>query len=416
MKLFGSLVLILPLFLNEVFAGNIFFTDRGTNEVMIAGLDGSNPRTLIPAAGTNIRGIVIDVETEQLFYADNGGNIIYRTHLDGSSSIPIISTDLDFPADLVLDTREEKLYWCDRDNNRIERANYDGSEREVVIDTNQPYFLDLDLRNQKIYWGDYSGGNIFRADLLVGVSEETVVSGLVQVRGVIVDSWGGYFYWCDRNASKVQRRKIEGGEIEDLYTDLDTPHGLTLDLFAGKIYWVDTGTNDLGGSGANAVSRGDMDGSNVRETLLIANEPWDITLDLRSPTYNQWVARRFPKNAPSSISNPEADPDLDTHNNLTEYFGSLDPLRSQKQQPSGYFLVEGEFLFSYLETFDNLTDVEATVEITNDFITWNSGHSFTEQFITGITEGAWIQVYKPLPAAVTPNGTFLRLRLEMISD
>ena len=410
------LAFLLPFLVNELFAGSMIFTDRGSNELRIADLDGSNVRTLISAAGTNVRGVAIDTATEQLFYADNGGNIIYRTQLDGSSGIPIISTDLNFPADLVLDCPGGKLYWCDRDNNRIERSNYDGGEREAFITTTQPYFLDLDLVNRKIYWGDFSDGNIFRADLSDGANVETVVSGLVQTRGVKVDPRAGYLYWCDRNASKVQRRKILGGDIEDLYINLDTPHGMTLDTIAGKVYWVDTGTNDIGGTGAMAVNRGDIDGSGLQEILVSGNEPWDIILDTRTNTYSEWVARRFQKDAPSSISDPNADPDLDNNNNLSEYFRNSNPFIAEKEQLIGIFEDEGEFLFSHLQSFDTLTDLEATVEISNDLQSWSSAASFTEQLPSVVAEDGSIQVFKLLPDTVSSSGTFLRLRLELITQ
>ena len=415
MKLFTIQVIFLFLFACNAHAGKMIFTDRGTSTVIAADLDGSNPQPLIQSAGTNIRGIAIDIETDDLFYADNGDNIIYRARLDGSGRDEIVSTDLNFPADIALDRGAGKLYWCDRDNNRIERANYDGTERETLITSTQPYFLGLDLTNQKIYWGDYSGGNIFRADLPEGNNVETVVSGLVQIRGVKIDSNGGYVYWCDRNASKVQRRKIEGGPIEDLYTGLDTPHGMTLDVLAQKIYWCDTGTNLLNGQGAMAVNRGNMDGSGPQEILLNAQEPWDITLDLRTNTYPDWVVRRFQKDAPLSVSDPSADPDLDGHNNLLEYFVGLNPFKSQKDQPVGYFWVDGDFQFFHRQTFDPITDIQATVEISNDLQTWNSGPGYTQLFTSGISTYGWIMVHGPLPEAFSPNGTYYRLRLELIT-
>ncbi|MED5418506.1 MAG: hypothetical protein VYA27_07370, partial [Verrucomicrobiota bacterium] len=59
-------------------AGKMLFTDRGSRIVRIANLDGSGLQTLIPSAGSNIRGIAIDVPGDDLFYADNGADIIYR--------------------------------------------------------------------------------------------------------------------------------------------------------------------------------------------------------------------------------------------------------------------------------------------------------------------------------------------------
>ena len=106
-------------------AGKMLISDRGASRIRIADLDGSNLRTLIPSAGTNVRGIAIDIKRNLLFYADNGGNVIYRAKLDGSERETIVSTGLRFPADIALDKESSKIYWCDKDNDRIERSDYD---------------------------------------------------------------------------------------------------------------------------------------------------------------------------------------------------------------------------------------------------------------------------------------------------
>ena len=395
-------------------AGTMLFTDRGARLVRTANLDGSGLQTLIPSAGSNIRGIAIDVSGNDLFYADNGADIIYRARLDGSRREAIVTTALGFPADLALDRAAGKLYWCDRNNNRIERANYDGSNRETLVSTTQPYFLDLDRVHQKIYWGDFSGGNIFRADLPGATNVQIVVSGLVQTRGVKVDPVGGYLYWCDRNAHKIQRRHIDHGPIEDLYSGLDTPHGMTLDIPAGKIYWVDTGTNNVAGSkGAKAVNRGDMNGTGPHEVIASVNQPWDITLDTRVTSYPGWIRRRFPKDVPASLSDPAADPDHDHRNNLLEYFTGLNPLFAETLPVTNYAWADNTLLFTHRQSLSPITDVLATVEISTDLKTWNSGPAFTEILETNPGNGGLDIVHRVKQEAfASPRNLFMRLRVE----
>ena len=74
----------------ETQAGKMLISDRGASQIRIADLDGSNLRTLIPSAGTNVRGIAIDIKRNLLFYADNGGNDIYQAKLDGSDRESIV--------------------------------------------------------------------------------------------------------------------------------------------------------------------------------------------------------------------------------------------------------------------------------------------------------------------------------------
>ena len=398
-------------------AGKMVFTDRGAGLLRVANLDGSGLQTLIPSAGSNVRGVAIDIPTDSLFYADNGADIIYRARLDGSQREAIVTSGLGFPADIALDHAAGHIYWCDRNNNRIERSDYDGSNRQTVISTNRPYYLDLDTVNKKIYWGDFSGGNIFRADLPGGTNIQTIVSGLVQTRGVKLDLLGGYLYWCDRNAHKVQRRPVKGGPIEDLYTGLDTPHGMTLDIAAGKIYWADTGTNNVAGSkGGMAINRGSMDGRGPHEVIARVNQPWDITLDTRVANYPEWVQRHFPKDGLPSLSDPAADPDHDFHSNLLEYFTGLNPLSHEGAALTGYTRANGKLLFSYRQTLSPITDILATVEVSPNMQTWNSGAAFSKLIEKKQDDGAIRFVHGIQQEAIQQHANlFIRLKVDLLA-
>ena len=58
-------------------------------------------------------------------------------------------------------------------------------------------------------------------------------------------------YWINRDDKKVHRCPLSAlpvnvptsPAVQTLYAGLDTPHGLVLDLPAGKLYWADTGSN-----------------------------------------------------------------------------------------------------------------------------------------------------------------------------
>lgn len=365
-----AMIWILASGIMETQAGKMLISDRGASRIRIADLDGSNLRTLIPSAGTNVRGIAIDIKRNLLFYADNGGNDIYQAKLDGSDRESIVSTGLRFPADLALDKESSKIYWCDRDNDRIERSDYDGKNRETVIETESPYYLDLDLTQKKLYWGDFSGGNIFRTSLPNAESTEKIVSGLIRTRGIKVDPKGGYFYWCDRNTHKIQRKPINGGEIEDLYTGLDTPHGMTLDISAKKVYWVDTGTNSIDGTGAKAVSRGDMDGSGKQEVLASLSQPWDLTLDTRVTNYGEWTKRRFRKDADAALTSPESDPDKDQKSNLLEYFSGTNPFVFGNKEMLSLTKSSPYMEFSYKMTSQPILDISVNIEGSENLLDW----------------------------------------------
>lgn len=336
------LLILLPAGGHVLSAGGIYWTNRGQSRVERAGFDGSGRTTVLAGAGSNVRGIALDLAGGRIFYADNGGDMIYRMSLDGSGREPILSVGPGaFPADLRLDLPNGHLYYCDRDRDHIRRCRLDGTDPVVVVPPGtQPYYLDLDIEGGNIYWGDFDGavpdtGNVFRADL-GGGNREVVVTGTLETRAVCLDKAGGMLYWVNRNAGRIQRAPLDAlpvdaatsPAVETVYDGLDTPHGMVLDPAAGMLYWADTGTNGTGGLGAKAISRGRMDGSITQEVLVdLGSEPWDVDIDPRCLDYAEWVARYFPRGAGADAV-PEADPDADGRVNVVEYATGSHPLRA----------------------------------------------------------------------------------------
>jgi hypothetical protein len=295
-------------------AGGVFWTDRGTSQLKRMNFDGANLQTIalsgvVTSAGSNIRGIAVDVTSNRVFWADNGLDRLLRANYDGSSSVVLhtITNGNAFPADVRIDPGNRLFYWCDASYNRIQRSTLDGVSVTDII-TNAaptgPYFMDLDVAAGKIYWGDQDGGAIYRANL-DGSGRETLLTGNNFTRGVKVDPIERMLYWINRNDKKVHRCPLSafaGGTIpltnpavQTLYTNLDTPHGLEVDIPARKLYWADTGTNPGAGNGERAVSRGDFDGRTPLEVLATGSEPWDVDLDRRCNSFAEWRTRCFRK-------------------------------------------------------------------------------------------------------------------------
>jgi hypothetical protein len=143
-------------------------------------------------------------------------------------------------------------------------------------------------------------------------------------------------YWINRDDKKVHRCPLSAftngtitlthPQVQTLYSNLDTPHGLVLDVPARKLYWADTGTNPGAGTGGQAVSRGDFDGATAQELLASGTEPWDMDLDRRCASYSEWRARCFRRDAPPEQTDLHADPDGDGLVNAVEYALDGSPL------------------------------------------------------------------------------------------
>ena len=145
------------------------------------------------------------------------------------------------------------------------------------------------------------------------------------------------------------------------------------------------------------------------------NQPWDITLDTRVATYPEWIHRRFQKDAPSSVSDADADPDGDLRKNLLEYFTGLNPFAAENLPVVNHTWINGNLLFTHRQTLSPITDVHAVVEISADLETWQSGNEFTEVIETNPGSDALSVVHMPKKEAVAAHrNLFMRLKVELL--
>ena len=115
----------------------------------------------------------------------------------------------------------------------------------------------------KMYWTHANQGTILRANL-DGTQMEDLVTGLDSPSGLTLDLGRGEIYWADWSAGKIQRANLDGTRVEDLVTGLDNPIGLALDADAGKVYWTDYGTNK--------IQRANLDGTRVEDLVTADNQ------------------------------------------------------------------------------------------------------------------------------------------------
>jgi hypothetical protein len=394
----------------------MYWIDRGTNQIFQSDFDGGNAQLLLDGdqvpGGNQFRGIAVDFNVGLLFFCDNSSNKVFRVPLESPGTVEEIASGLNFPADIEVDPGASKVYWCDRNADLIQRANYDGSALETVVATESPYFLSLDLNAGKLYWGDFSAGNIMRANLSDGSQIENLVSGISgQTRGVQLDPVENKLYWVSRNEGKIQRRDVEGGQIEDVYTGLDTPHGMVLDIVARKIYWADTGTNAGAGIGENLVSRGDMDGGTSQEILTsgtASNDPWDLVLDTRSAAFAAWQARFFRKSRGEEAAST-SDPDRDGMDNVVECALGSHPLifDGADRIPQPVQLLSG-FGIEFLRPSDPVPDLSIVIEQSNDLQTWSDSGVTLESEIPITDE---VDFVSQRVVYASERGSYLRIRV-----
>jgi hypothetical protein len=411
-------------------AGGVIWSDRfsTTKAIRIAGFDGTGARSLYSATVSDPRGVIVDTTGGRVFYLDRGGSGgLHSVTLAGDDFRTHISS-LSSPADLRFDRSNRVLYWCEEGGGLIRKAAVLANPMSLTAEPlfsglTNPYYLDIDRAGGKIYWGQ-NGPGIFSGPLNGGSPDSPALYNAgANNRGVCVEAAAGMLYWCERDGTHVVRRRpIGGGTIQNLYPGLDTPHGLVLDIPARKLYWADTGTNNVNGFNARGISRGDMDGSTPAEIIIpgtSTNQPWDVDLDTRTPNYGEWVARFFRLNAPPGETARTADPDGDDLNNFGEYAFGTPPRFGSTPIVEALTVIEAGTQYLALRFLRRLAaaDVTYRVEYSTDLVTWrdNTQGTFTVELSAApLDDGLELVTARSATSLTAAPAQFLRVQATQV--
>lgn len=192
-----------------------------------------------------------------------------RVDLNGMNHQGIIAGGSAFGLDLL----HGKLYFSGdffSAPNTIRRCDLDGGDAETLLSGVHAGGLVVDAFGGKFYWADFLAG-VRRANL-DGSSVETLVAG--EANDIDLDLLRGKVYWTD--GFGLKRADLDGSNIESVIAE-DDVHGIKVYAAGGKIYWADTSFDD------NSIRRADLDGSNV-ETVLA---PPQVSSPSRRPNCGQ---------------------------------------------------------------------------------------------------------------------------------
>ncbi len=413
----------------------LYFSDQPAGSpgyLVSVALNGTDQRTVtIVSNAPDLRGVAYHRQSGRVYFLDNGVNkriySILPNGTDQQEVVPVNATLIN--SDLEIDEAAGKLYWSEANagttgNGFIRRANLSGTGVETVITTDpgvttSPYFIFLDPAGGFIYWGVLSAGSgpsSYRRATFEGVVDPAfLITTTSRTRDIAVDSRAGMAYWCDRQTGTLFKRLLSGGVNQTLISGMNAPHGIALDLEAGKVYWADTGARGSPPSGLSPrrVARCNLDGSEFENlsTPLTASEPWDLALDLGSPTYADWQSRFFSLNTPES--GPEDDADGDGAKNLLEYAMGTHP-RKGTDIPA--IALEGT---SVRYTRRVGSDLQYRVEVSTDLPAFHhnadgSGLVWTmETGVTPLTTELETVVVAPGPALASASNVFFRVRASM---
>jgi DNA-binding beta-propeller fold protein YncE len=415
----------------------VFYVNQpegGLGEINAVSPDGTGHTTLhTTSVVTDLRGIAVDSQGGRLFYAhadiDAGQvrrQVSIRTIPTAGGSPVTLATlpDGTFMADVEWDELNGNVYFAQTGTQQIRRMKPDGSELATIITTIgdglAPYFFGLDPAAGMAYWGIGTDSG----DTNTPYSRGSIVTGLIdpnftlitpsRTRDIAIDRSvpGGRVYWCDRQNGAVYVRSIEGGDVSVARSGLNAPHGLVLDLDAGKGYMADTGKRGSGSQpSARRVVRFNLNGTGELEFLSPASgvaEPWDLTIDLKTTNYADWKTRFF--SATADLTDAEHDADGDGMPNYAEYAFFTHPDRPDaSQQPVS---VDGRKLRFPRR---RVTDIPVRIEVSTDLQTWrwngdSSGSIWTVETATSFrdADSEWVTV-EPAPSLAGAGNLYYRV-------
>ena len=260
---------------------HIYWTDRGTDKIQRANLDGSNIKDLITDADGLIHPsrIALDVAGGKMYWTIGGRSgatgKIQRADFDGTN-LETLVTGLSYPIGIALDVSSGKMYWTEWTAAKVRCANLDGSHIKDLVTSadglSQPQAIALDVSDGKMYWTDIGTDKIQRANL-DGSGAEDLATGSGLPIGIALDVSDGKMYWTEWAAARVRCANLDGSHIKDLVTHTDglsQPQAIALDVSDGKMYWAERSTNK--------IQRANLDGSNVEDIVTGLAGPYGIAL------------------------------------------------------------------------------------------------------------------------------------------
>lgn len=147
------------------------------------------------------------------------------------------------------------------------------TEEPIVSGLMQPAGVAVDVLNGKVYWVDAVSDLVGRRDLYGGAPVEFLFSADESLEGIAVDPGESTIYFTVFDTGLVRRANLDGSEIVTLADHGSGGSGIAIDVPNGKLYYALVGVGE--------IRRMNLDGSG--DELLISTvfpNPRGIALDL----------------------------------------------------------------------------------------------------------------------------------------
>ncbi|XP_022111824.1 prolow-density lipoprotein receptor-related protein 1-like [Acanthaster planci] len=156
---------------------NLYWCDKGLDEIAVSLLDGNYRRSLITEGLDEPRAIALDPRNGLIFWTDWGQEpYVGRASMDGTSAIRLVEDDLRWPNGLTVDYTTDRVFWADAHKDRIEFVEWDGRNRQVVIDQDIPHIFAISLFEDWLLWTDWENKQVIKANKYTGENRTVLAS------------------------------------------------------------------------------------------------------------------------------------------------------------------------------------------------------------------------------------------------
>ena len=157
------------------------------------------------------------------------------------NSMKAVCVILFLAAQILCWGQEARLFWTDKDDGELESSDLDGGNRVTVLSgLADPRGIVIDQLREKIYWASHEeNGSIWSSDL-DGMNAAVFLSGLSEPADLAFNRYSRMLYWAEEGANRIMRKCIDDDDSPQLVVvGLNRPYYLALDPEEGFLYWSD---------------------------------------------------------------------------------------------------------------------------------------------------------------------------------
>ena len=269
----------------------IYWTSFFDDEIRASHIDGGAPLVVVPGKAF-FHSVLF---WEDRLYWSNSGGFLRRQFASATQVEQLIQSDFVSPYHGTWDPRDGSLYFTDYSTDKMWRSNLDGTNRTEVLPTGTEVLgsgnVVVDPESNYLYlvWNRVGEPPFWTSGIWRVRNDGSGLQSLYTGRNgnyryLDIDTNAGKIYWTyyqtvnGVHSGFIQRSNLDGTDVEDVIEDIAYPHGISLDLQAGKVYWVERGADSPYRGFKGKIGRANLDGTNREE--LITDLPFPLGLDI----------------------------------------------------------------------------------------------------------------------------------------